>query len=1091
MKCQACQHQNGDGARFCTQCGAGLDLVCASCGGRVGSAHRFCQGCGARLASADQIRPAGAPSANRPGPDVSDVSAAAPAGERREVTVLFGDLTGFTGLSGTLDPEETHALLNRYFETVDGVVQSYGGTIDKHIGDGIMAVFGAPVAHSDDPERACRAATDIHAALSGMVPPLRAHIGIASGTVVASQTGSSQHREYTVIGDSVNLAARLQAQAGPGETLISGAVHRQASPRLECEPLDRMTLKGIAGATEVWRLEGIATGEASHDAQPFVGRAQQLAQFAGALSSCQATGFGQALLVRGEPGIGKTRLLRQFRKAAEELSFGWQGGLVLDFGSGRGADAIATVICGLLGVSAGAGADEKLEAIERVTGDGVIGEAHRPFLIDLLSLPQPPELRSLYHAMDEATRARGKQQILKQLAMRAAASRAMVVAIEDVHWADGQTLSLLAHLACASAEAPILLVMTSRIEGDPIDAAWRAAAEGATLTTVDLGPLRPAEATALASRYFNAGESLAKACIERSGGNPLFLEHLLLGAEEAYGNAVPGSVQSIVLSRVDSLELQDRQALQAASVLGQRFALDALRHVSDDSGYDCRNLVERLLVRPEGDDFLFAHALVRDGVYSSLLKPRRVELHRRAADWHSNSDLPLYAEHLDRAGDPGAAAAFLTAAQEEAQNDRNEAALRLTNRSLEIADRTEISAVAAFRGDLLRSLGEVESSIAAFEQARDCASDAIEESRSWIGLAEGLRFCDRHDDALSALQNADRVIDADHPLLKAEIHHLRGNLYFPAGRVADCLAQHELALGYARQAGSREWEARARGGLGDASYLAGRMRTACENFRQCVRLCDEQALGRVAVANRSMVGWTRMYLNEVVEACADGLAAAEMAEKVGQNRAEMLGRLVAGFMFIEQGQLDSARAQVDLGLGLARRLGARHFIAEALCFRTMIFMAEGRPAEATATVGEAIGILRGAGMTFFGPTALGLAARLAEDEGERRSHLSEAEDILSSGCVSHNYFWFYREAIEVALNARQWDEACRYCDALEAYAAPEPLPWVDLFVERGRMLSRTGRGDRGGAVSEDLETIAKRLECAGFIQYLPAVRSAL
>jgi class 3 adenylate cyclase len=153
--------------------------------------------------------------------------------------VLFGDLTGFTSLSENSDPEATHDLLNRYFESVDGVIGAYGGTIDKHIGDGIMAVFGAPTAHSDDPERAMRSAMAIHEVLAKFDPPLTAHVGIASGTVVASGTGSETHREYTVIGDSVNLAARLQDRAAPGETLISRAVYDLAGARFDCSPLKR------------------------------------------------------------------------------------------------------------------------------------------------------------------------------------------------------------------------------------------------------------------------------------------------------------------------------------------------------------------------------------------------------------------------------------------------------------------------------------------------------------------------------------------------------------------------------------------------------------------------------------------------------------------------------------------------------------------------------------------------------------------------------------------------------------------------------------------------------------------------------------
>ncbi len=169
--------------------------------------------------------------------------ATAPAGERRQVTVLFADLSGFTKLSSERDAEETHELLNRYFTAVDGVVHGYGGAVDKHIGDAVMAVFGAPVAHGNDPERALRAALDLHRAVAGLEPPMRLHVGVASGQVVASGTGSDAHREYTVTGDTVNLASRLQDMASSGDTLISDEVHRSVADLVACEPLEAVSIK--------------------------------------------------------------------------------------------------------------------------------------------------------------------------------------------------------------------------------------------------------------------------------------------------------------------------------------------------------------------------------------------------------------------------------------------------------------------------------------------------------------------------------------------------------------------------------------------------------------------------------------------------------------------------------------------------------------------------------------------------------------------------------------------------------------------------------------------------------------------------------
>ena len=257
--------------------------------------------------------------------------------EQRQVTVLFADLAGFTRLSGELGAEETHVLLNRYFETVDGIVEGYGGTIDKHMGDNVMAVFGAPVAHSDDPERALRAALDIHQSMAHLSDEfdrdLRAHIGIASGQVVASGTGSEAHREYTVTGSSVNLASRLQDKAEAGETLISQAVQRAVSDLAGSTSMGKIEVKGFAEPVPAWRLDGLRDLGAMARRNPFVGRRVERRQFAALLAECVETGAGQAVLARGEAGIGKTRLLEEFASLAKDKGFAEHKALVLDFGA--------------------------------------------------------------------------------------------------------------------------------------------------------------------------------------------------------------------------------------------------------------------------------------------------------------------------------------------------------------------------------------------------------------------------------------------------------------------------------------------------------------------------------------------------------------------------------------------------------------------------------------------------------------------------------------------------------------------------------------------------------------------------------------
>ena len=273
----------------------------------------------------------------------------APAGERRQVTVLFADLAGFTALSGELDAEEVHALLGRFFERVDRLVEEHGGRIDKHIGDCVMAVFGAPLAYGNDAERAVRAALAVRDAMPAISAAvgrgLRVHVGVAGGQVVASGTGSARSREYTVTGQSVNLASRLAEAARAGEILLSEAVRRALGARLACDELDPpLEVKGFAEPVRAWRLRGLLP--AAPGRAPLAGRTAELGRFRAVLAECRASGRGRAIHVRGEAGIGKTRLVEEFAEEARGSGFACHAGLVLDFGTAAERGAIPTLVLG-------------------------------------------------------------------------------------------------------------------------------------------------------------------------------------------------------------------------------------------------------------------------------------------------------------------------------------------------------------------------------------------------------------------------------------------------------------------------------------------------------------------------------------------------------------------------------------------------------------------------------------------------------------------------------------------------------------------------------------------------------------------------
>ncbi|MDX1433378.1 MAG: tetratricopeptide repeat protein, partial [Gammaproteobacteria bacterium] len=535
---------------------------------------------------------------------------------------------------------------------------------------------------------------------------------------------------------------------------------------------------------------------------------------------------------------------------------------------------------------------------------------------------------------------------------------------------------------------------------------------------------------------------------------------------------IPATLQDSLMARLDRAP-KVRELAQLGAVLGREFAYEMLSTLAGLDESTLRELLDQLVSaellyqrgRPPRAKYIFKHALIQDAAYQSLLKRSRQRFHRMAAELLeaqfpelASAQPELLAHHYTEAGLNGQATDYWLKA-----------------------------------GQLLHDQGWVSMSMKAYRSALDIAEGDTERCRALIGLAGGMRIIDTYDDAFEALDEAHRL--ATDQGLKGElarIHHLRGNLHFPLGNVAECLQEHEQALHYAREVDDSKSEARALSGLGDAYYSSGRMLTAHEYFRSCVELSRQHGFLEIEAGNYYMIAWTRLYMNEVRTAADEAREAVSFAEKISSLRAEMVARLTLTRNLCELGELDEATTHVERGLEIAESLGADRFKPFLTIFLAQIRWLEHGPGEdIDAMLDRAVEISRATSIGFLGPWIMGTVALVSGDPARSTRALDEGEKILGGDCVGHNHMAFYRLAMECGLRAGDWDAVDRFADALERYCRSEPLPRSNFYIARGRALAGYGRGVRDEASMHTLRRLRDEAERVGLMSALPALDQAL
>lgn len=762
MTCPACGATAGPGQRFCGDCGTALARACTTCGTVASPGQRFCGDCGASLEAAAEVGPGGraipAPDPGvRPGRgSVVPPGGGAPVAERRLVSILFTDLVGFTPFAEERDAEEVRDTLSRYFELASEVIGRYGGTVEKFIGDAVMAVWGTPTAREDDAERAVRAALDLIDAVQALGPGIQARAGVLTGEAAVTLGATNQGM---VAGDLVNTASRLQSVAPVGTVLVGDATYRAASRAIVFEAVGEQALKGKVAPVPAWQAIRVVAerggrGRSESLEAPFVGRDGELRLLKELYHATEREHRTRLVSILGIGGIGKSRLAWEFEKYLDGIvsDVWWHHGRSPAYGEGITFWALGEMIRGRAKLAETDDEATTRRAVATMLDEHLAESPDRRWveqaLLELLGIHTGIASDELFGAW-------------RTFFERLAATGPVVLVFQDLHWADSGTLDFVDHLLEWSRDAPIFIVTLARPDLLERRPDWGAGKRN--FTSQHLEPLpEPAMRALLAGIVPGLPAATADAIVGRAEGVPLYAVETLrmlaasgrLVADESgvltpVGDldelAVPETLTALIAARLDALDPEDRSLLLDAAVLGLSFSPASLAAVAGIAAEDLeprlRSLVRREVLThvadvrsPERGQYSFVQALIREVAYNTLARPDRKARHLAAARWF---------ESLGEDELAGALAGHYLAARANATDGAEGDAL---------AAQARIALRAA--ADRAATLGSHQQAVTWFEQAMSVSSDPGEVAELAQRAGDSATAWADYDEAEKLLQRA-------------------------------------------------------------------------------------------------------------------------------------------------------------------------------------------------------------------------------------------------------------------------------------------------------------------------------------------------
>ena len=593
-------------------------------------------------------------------------------GERKLVTIMFADISGFTALAEKMDPEAIRDIANSCFEELVPRIEKYEGTVDKFIGDGLMALFGAPVTHENDPERALRAALEMMDALEDFNRARRLnlgmHFGINTGLVIAGDIGAGQQHEYSVLGDAVNLASRLEDLSPRGEIFVGPDTYRLTANIFDFVALDPIQVKGKAKPVHIYRLEGIESDpKVIHSlgsreiSSALVGRDTEVAQITDHIQKL-LTGWGSVLSVVGEAGVGKSRLLSEIRASVDTNGLTWLEGRTLSFGQTISFLPFQGILWDYIGITDDDSEVQTWKKLERVIAALFPDEVPEilPYLATLLSIEVREDYDERVKYLDGEAMSRQIFLVMKRFFRRITEERPLMLVFEDLHWVDKSSALLLEHLLSLTEEAPLLIIGISRPyqETPAFDLQQFVRKNVASrYTEIDLSPLSQAQSTQLIQNLLttdNVSTKVISMIVRKAEGNPFFIEEIIRSLVDrgavVYDSAsqrwkatnlidainIPDTVQGVVMARVDRLDSPTKHVLSSAAAVGRTFLYRVLSAVESGNRQLDDHLVELQAIELINEkqqipelEYIFKNALVQEAIYESILLQTRRDIHKR------------------------------------------------------------------------------------------------------------------------------------------------------------------------------------------------------------------------------------------------------------------------------------------------------------------------------------------------------------------------------------------------------------------------------------------------------------------------------